>query len=150
MFSLLRSAAARSPTTLPLFPLKTVLFPGGMLPLKVFEQRYIEMTKSCLKDETPFGVCLLKDGEEVARPGHAAKAPEFAVIGTLARITACDVPQLGIMHLRTEGGARCVKHPRIAGSDEWRSCMPRPKVQRCGDLDHFDEGTRLMSEYAPH
>ena len=106
MFSLLRSAAARSPTTLPLFPLETVLFPGGMLPLKVFEQRYIEMTKSCLKDETPFGVCLLKDGEEVARPGHAAKAPEFAVIGTLARITACDVPQLGIMHLRTEGGAR--------------------------------------------
>ena len=106
MFSLLRGAAARSPSTLPLFPLKTVLFPGGMLPLKVFEQRYIEMTKECLKDERPFGVCLLKNGDEVARGGRAAKAPEFATIGTLAHITLCDVPQLGIFHLKTEGGAR--------------------------------------------
>ena len=63
MFSLLRGAPSRSPTTVPLFPLKTVLFPGGVLPLKVFEQRYIQMTKACLKDEKPFGVCLLKDGE---------------------------------------------------------------------------------------
>jgi len=106
MFSLLRGAAVRSLTTVPLFPLKTVLFPGGMLPLKVFEQRYIEMTKACLKDEKPFGVCLLKDGDEVARRGPAAKPPDFAAIGTLARITACDVPQLGIFHLKTEGGAR--------------------------------------------
>jgi Lon protease-like protein len=106
MFSLLRGAAARSQTTLPLFPLKTVLFPGGMLPLKVFEQRYVEMTKVCLKDEKPFGVCLLKDGDEVARPGSAAKPPDFATIGTLARITTCDVPQLGIFHLKTEGGTR--------------------------------------------
>ena len=106
MFSLLRGAAARSLTTVPLFPLKTVLFPGGMLPLKVFEQRYVEMTKACLKDEKPFGVCMLKEGDEVARPGSAAKAPDFAPIGTLARITACDVPQLGIFHLKTEGGTR--------------------------------------------
>ena len=41
---------------LPLFPLRTVLYPGGLLPLKVFEQRYVEMTKACLSDETPFGV----------------------------------------------------------------------------------------------
>jgi len=98
-----RGAAARAPTTLPLFPLKTVLFPGGMLPLKVFEQRYIEMTKACLKDERPFGVCLLKSGEEVARPDAVG---EFAAIGTMARITECDVPQLGILHLKTEGGTR--------------------------------------------
>jgi Lon protease-like protein len=103
MLPFLRGAAARAPTTLPLFPLKTVLFPGGMLPLKVFEQRYIEMTKACLKDERPFGVCLLKSGEEVARPDAVG---EFAAIGTMARITECDVPQLGILHLKTEGGAR--------------------------------------------
>ena len=106
MFSFLRADAARSPTSVPLFPLKTVLFPGGMLPLKVFEQRYVEMTKACLKDEKPFGVCLLKEGDEVARPGPKARAPDFAAIGTLARITACDVPQLGIFHLKTEGGTR--------------------------------------------
>ncbi|MCW5626902.1 MAG: LON peptidase substrate-binding domain-containing protein, partial [Burkholderiales bacterium] len=44
---------------MPLFPLDTVLFPGGMLPLKIFEQRYLEMTKVCLRDDAPFGVCLI-------------------------------------------------------------------------------------------
>src|SRR5437660_9336054 len=107
MFSILRGGKSRSPVELPLFPLKTVLFPGGMLPLKVFEQRYIDMTKVCLKDEKPFGVCLLTQGEEVAQrrastlPG-TSRAPEFASIGTVARITGWDMPQLGILHLRTE------------------------------------------------
>jgi Lon protease-like protein len=96
----------RTPTALPLFPLNTVLFPGGLLPLKVFEQRYIEMTKVCLKDNKPFGVCMLKDGQEVNRPGAVAGGVDFAGIGTLARITDCDVPQLGILHLKTEGGTR--------------------------------------------
>ena len=96
----------QAPTSLPLFPLKTVLFPGGLLPLKVFEQRYIEMTKACMKDGKPFGVCMLKDGEEVNRPGSGASRPDFAGIGTLARIIDCDVPQLGILHVKTEGGTR--------------------------------------------
>src|SRR6266480_2485946 len=104
MFSLLRSAASRSPTTLPLFPLKTVLFPGGLLPLKVFEQRYIDMTKACLKDNEPFGVCLLTRGAEVARRDHAGggEPVDCAAIGTQARIVSWDMPQLGILHLKTE------------------------------------------------
>jgi Lon protease-like protein len=89
---------------LSLFPLRTVLFPGGVLPLKVFEQRYVDMTKACLAQERPFGVCLITHGEEVAHPGSAA--PEFASIGTLARITTWDMPQLGILHIATEGGTR--------------------------------------------
>jgi len=94
----------RNAWPLPLFPLRTVLFPGGVLPLKVFEQRYIEMTKACLRDERPFGVCMITQGEEVARGDGAL--PDFADIGTLARITNFDMPQLGILHLRTEGLAR--------------------------------------------
>ena len=43
-----------------IFPLRTVLFPGGVLPLKVFEQRYLEMTKVCIRDSVPFGVCLIR------------------------------------------------------------------------------------------
>jgi Lon protease-like protein len=105
MFTFLRGASARGPHTLPLFPLKTVLFPGGVLPIKVFEQRYIAMTKACLKDDKPFGVCLLTQGEEVPSPDRMAGV-EFAPIGTLARITSWDMPQLGILHLRTEGGTR--------------------------------------------
>jgi Lon protease-like protein len=106
MLSFLRGDAPREPSSVPLFPLKTVLFPGGVLPLKVFEQRYITMTKACLKDEKPFGVCLLTQGEEVAGAGGTKTATEFAQIGTLAHITNWDMPQLGILHLRTEGATR--------------------------------------------
>lgn len=97
-------SAARASSSLPLFPLRTVLFPGGLLPLKVFEQRYIEMTKACLRDERPFGVCLITHGDEVARGDGAF--PEIAKIGTLARITSVDMPQMGILLLSTAGGAR--------------------------------------------
>jgi Lon protease-like protein len=94
----------RKPWTLPLFPLRTVLFPGGLLPLKIFEQRYIEMTKACMRDETPFGVCMITQGDEVAGP--AGPPPQFASVGTLARITNFDMPQLGILHVQTEGLTR--------------------------------------------
>jgi Lon protease-like protein len=95
---------SRSLTSLPLFPLRTVLFPGGLLPLKVFENRYVEMTKACLRDGRPFGVCLITRGDEVDRGDRAI--PEFAAIGTLARITDFDMPQLGILHIRAEGLTR--------------------------------------------
>ena len=106
MLPFLRGAASQQPSAVPLFPLKTVLFPGGVLPLKVFEQRYIAMTKACLKDDSPFGVCLLTHGDEVAGVAAAKSELAFAPIGTLARITAWDMPQLGILHLRTEGATR--------------------------------------------
>ncbi|MNR80641.1 Lon protease 2 [compost metagenome] len=85
---------------LPLFPLNTVLFPGGVLPLKVFETRYIDMVRDCMKRESPFGVVLIKSGQEI---GTAAE-PE--AVGCMAHITAWDAPQLGVLLLRTEGGTR--------------------------------------------
>ncbi len=90
---------------LPLFPLHAVLFPGGVLPLRVFEQRYIEMTKACLRDDAPFGVCMIREGSEVTRPDEP-DGPKFAGIGTLAHITEWNMPQFGILHLATRGGAR--------------------------------------------
>ena len=89
---------------LPLFPLRTVLFPGGLLPLKVFEHRYVEMTKACLREERPFGVCLIVEGDEVSRGDGTM--PRIANVGTLARITDVDIPQLGILHVATVGGTR--------------------------------------------
>lgn len=85
---------------LPLFPLKTVLFPGGLLPLKVFEARYIDMVSDCMKRDAPFGVVLIKSGQEVGAPA----VPEE--VGCLARISRLDMPELGVMLLRTEGGER--------------------------------------------
>jgi Lon protease-like protein len=85
---------------LPLFPLNTVLFPGGVLPLKVFETRYIDMVRECMKNETPFGVVRIKSGQEV---GSAAE-PES--VGCLANIMQWDMQDLGVLLLRTEGGER--------------------------------------------
>jgi len=94
---------SRPTTTIPLFPLRTVLFPGGLLPLKVFEQRYIGMTKACMRDGLPFGVVMITSGDEVATRGGA---PTFANLGTRATITHWDMPELGILHLATEGLSR--------------------------------------------
>ena len=99
MLSALFASRARS-AQLPIFPLKTVLYPGGLLPLRVFEQRYMDMVKNCLRDETPFGICVITSGREVGVP-----AP-FESIGTLAKILTWDMPQLGILNLVTEGGSR--------------------------------------------
>ena len=117
MLPFMRGASSREPTALPLFPLKTVLFPGGVLPLKIFEQRYIAMTKDCLKGDKPFGVCLLLRGEEVADAAAVKAGLAFAPIGTLARITTWDMPQLGILHVRTEGATRFQVQAHAIGDD---------------------------------
>jgi uncharacterized protein len=110
-------AASRETTALSLFPLKTVLFPGGILPLKIFEQRYVTLTKACLKDDAPFGVCLLTGGEEVRRPSAASGDVSFALVGTRARIVSWDMPQLGIFHVRAQGLARFQVHSHTVAND---------------------------------
>jgi uncharacterized protein len=85
---------------LPLFPLQTVLFPQGRLPLRIFEQRYLAMAKRCLKDGTPFGVCAIREGKEVGTP-----AVPFDV-GTTAKIAEWDMPQLGVLEIVAAGEAR--------------------------------------------
>jgi hypothetical protein len=84
----------------PIFPLNTVLFPGGLLPLRVFEARYMDMTRDCLKRDAPFGVCLIREGSEVGAPAVAEK------IGCLAKILECDMQQQGILNIKTRGGQR--------------------------------------------
>ncbi|WP_277189449.1 LON peptidase substrate-binding domain-containing protein [Caballeronia sp. BR00000012568055] len=99
---------------LPLFPLHTVLFPGGMLPLKIFEARYLDMARACLREETPFGVCLLKSGHEVASPGDPS-VPES--IGCLAEISECDVDTFGLLLVQARGTQRFkLKDHRVAPS----------------------------------
>lgn len=85
---------------LPIFPLGTVLFPGALLPLKIFEQRYMDMAKGCLKEGLSFGICLIREGSEVGAPA----VPEQ--VGTLAKIVDWDMEQLGVLKVRVEGGER--------------------------------------------
>jgi Lon protease-like protein len=77
-------------SSLPLFPLQTVLFPEGVLALRVFEVRYLDMVRRCHEADAPFGVVALKHGSEVRQAGATPEA--FHTIGTLARIRALDTP----------------------------------------------------------
>jgi hypothetical protein len=77
-----------------------VLFPGGRLPLRIFETRYMDMAKHALRDGSPFGICLIVEGKEVGEP--ATPAP----VGTLARIGEWDMPQLGLLHIVALAGER--------------------------------------------
>ncbi len=88
---------------LPLFPLNTVLFPDGRLPLRIFEKRYVDMVRNCMRDGTPFGVCLISAGEEVARAGHDTVPEET---GCLAQIVDCNMEQLGVLLIETRGRRR--------------------------------------------
>ncbi|HSU65138.1 MAG TPA: LON peptidase substrate-binding domain-containing protein [Burkholderiales bacterium] len=106
-----------------LFPLNTVLFPGGRLPLRIFEQRYMEMATACLRDDTPFGVCLIRDGAEVGAPATPVE------IGCLARIAAWDMPQLGMLHIIARGERRF----RIVGRRVEPSGLARASIEMLPD-----------------
>jgi Lon protease-like protein len=107
----------------PLFPLNTVLFPGGRLPLRIFEQRYMDMVKVCIKDNLPFGVCLLEQGAEVDAPGQALAQPNG--FGTLARIGDWDMPQFGVLNVTTRGDERF----RIISTQREKSGLLRGEVE---------------------
>lgn len=85
---------------IPLFPLRTVLFPGGSLPLRIFEQRYLTMIRDCAGNDEPFGVCLIREGEEAVSP-----VVPFTV-GTLAHIVDWFTLEDGLLGVSTAGGER--------------------------------------------
>jgi Lon protease-like protein len=93
---------------LPLFPLNTVLFPGGPLPLKIFEPRYLDMVSRCMREQTGFAVVLIGEGQE------AAEATSFAATGTEARIVDFDRLEGGLL------GISCVGRERVRVVEAWR------------------------------
>ena len=121
------------PQDLALFPLNAVLFPGGLLPLKVFEQRYMDMAKGCLKEDRPFGVCLIRSGREVGAPA----TPES--IGCTARIVEWDMQQLGVLSIKTQGEQRF----RIRASRVTDAGLTRATV----DLLPQDADAKLPEEF---
>ncbi len=99
-------------TALPLFPLQTVLFPDGSLPLRIFEVRYLDMIGRCHKAGEPFGVVCLSEGSDTRRRASGAADGEgfahvsFFPVGTLARITKFERPQPGLMMIACVGAQR--------------------------------------------
>jgi uncharacterized protein len=93
--------AAQLPSTeIPLFPLNTVLFPGGQLQLRIFEPRYLDLVRECTRTGSPFGVCQILEGQEAGAPAMPA------AVGTTARITDFSYREDGLLGITAEGGSR--------------------------------------------
>ncbi|HET7269029.1 MAG TPA: LON peptidase substrate-binding domain-containing protein [Oleiagrimonas sp.] len=111
---------------IPLFPLATVLFPGGPLELRIFEPRYLDLVRECTRAESCFGVCLILGGSETGAPAVPA------AIGTLARITDFFTNEEGILGICAEGGTRFrVDQARVRDDGQLRgdiACWPDEPV----------------------
>ncbi len=98
--------------TLPLFPLTTILFPDGFLPLQIFELRYLTMIKKCIADGTEFGVVAQTVRKDALIADETPLSPEpmsqesFVSVGTCAKIVAHSAPQPGLLRIDCMGGKR--------------------------------------------
>jgi Lon protease-like protein len=129
-------------TELPLFPLGTVLFPGALLPLQLFELRYLQMIGECERQGSGFGVVTLTQGREVHRPGEAAE--QFEPIGTRVQIERIERPQAGLVLVWCRGVARFQIHSTAQRSDGlWRGQVqalpPEPSLAVPEHLQHLSD-----------
>ena len=88
---------------IPLFPLRVVMFPGGRLDLQIFERRYIDLVSHCMRTSTGFGVCLLKEGEEVIQEGIDQTIHRT---GTYSNIIVWDQLENGLLGITVEGSTK--------------------------------------------
>ena len=114
-----------------------MLFPGGRLALRIFEARYMDMAKVCLRDGAPFGVCLIREGAEVGAP-----ATPFE-IGTLAKIAQWDMQQLGLLHIVAEGGERFRILERRSQPDGLQRATIEILPGKPGDAEAWQLGDQL-------
>lgn len=137
---------------IPLFPLSSVLLPGGRLSLKIFEQRYLDLVRSCLKRDCGFGLICITEGAEVAQPGVGQ--PQLAEFGCYARIVDWDSLPNGLLGITVEGGQRF----RLAGTREEDNQLvvgdvlleePRPAEPMREDWQSLEEVLTSLEQH-PH
>jgi Lon protease-like protein len=122
---------------LPLFPLNTVLFPGMVLPLHIFEERYKLMVNRCLEEELPFGVLLIREGSEV---GQQAAPHEVGTTTMIAGVTRLDGGQMNIVTIGHERfRLRSIRHDRpylVGDAEPWplRGARAREARRQVGPL----------------
>lgn len=115
---------------IPLFPLNTVVFPEGELPLRLFEPRYIDMVSECLRNDNGFGICLIQDGQEAGKPAT------FFPMGTTVKIIDWDSGEDGLLEIVAKGEQRFK-----VDSFEFQ------KDNLCiGDITFLDEEDELITE----
>ena len=132
---------------LPLFPLNTVLFPGCVLDLQIFEARYLDMIARCMKQGTGFGVVCILEGREV---GDAPQ--DIAGIGCEALIRDFQQQDNGLLGIRVEGGRRfevlsteLQRDQLLVAQVEWLSEIPEQPLQ-----DEDQDLLALLKALAEH
>lgn len=106
-------------TEIPLFPLSAVLLPYGRMPLKIFERRYLDLVRECMRHNSGFGVAWIRRGEEVARRGAAS--PELGDWGCYAHIVDWDQLDNGLLGITIEGRQRfTLESAQVEASGLWR------------------------------
>lgn len=128
---------------IPLFPLSSVVLPGGLLPLRIFEPRYLDMIRDCFRNQTGFGVCLIKEGKEV---GSAAIPLPF---GTLVEIIDWDQDDSGLLTISAKGQQKFriretteEKSGLLVGTVELLPAEVSSRVPQ--DLDHLQDTMRQI------
>ncbi len=135
---------------LALFPLHTVLFPGGPLPLRIFETRYTDMVRRCMREQQPFGVVLIQDGDE------AGTVATTATVGCSARVADFYTLQDGLLGISCVGDRKFrVETVRReadglnVGEVEWLA--PEPQIALPEEFSQFGESVRrALTELAEH
>jgi Lon protease-like protein len=103
---------------LPLFPLGLTLLPGGVIALKIFEVRYLDLMKRCLKEDLPFGVVALTGGLDINQPGN--REAQFHSHGTLAKIIEFEAIQPALYFIRCVGTQRFkLENPELRAMGLW-------------------------------
>ena len=108
---------------LPLFPLNAVIFPGGVLPLRIFEPRYLDMVKECVRDQGEFVICLIQNGQEVG------EASQPCTVGTACQIIDWETLSDGLLGITAQGKRRV----KITGTE----VLPNQLLQ--GSVEYLQE-----------
>ncbi|MAA73180.1 MAG: peptidase S16 [Salinisphaeraceae bacterium] len=126
--------------TVPLFPLSSVLFPGGVMPLRIFEPRYTDMVKLCTREQRGFGICAMEGASEVAR--HSAPRD----VGTLVRIIDFDMLEDGFLGITVQGENRFEVHQRWQADDGlwWGEVTPLDEQGDCEFPDEYDDLKQVL------
>ena len=126
----------------PLFPLSTVLFPQGVLPLRIFEPRYLSMVAECMRNELEFGVVLITAGSDAGEPAR------FHQIGTLARIEDFDQLDDGYLGITCRGGRRFKVLEHALNDDHLVEAGIEILADTAADLSVLNEDFPSMIKFA--
>lgn len=139
--------------TIPLFPLNALVCPGGRLPLRIFEPRYLDMVRKCLREGSSFVVVMLKKGgREVLKDGESTTVPDMHQVGTRVKIVDFDQGSDGILGIVVEGIERVAIQSRTQQDDGlWLGEICELQSEQSALLpDEFNELSAVLKALVQH